>query len=182
MSFASLEYDKTDDYVIHDHYVTISSGGRDTSKYPLHFDYKVDFQIPFRNIRSVEIVSCVIPDESVTTEPVVIFNIDELNFMSFISSSGYKNIFAAFPISEPNAQNHSFINLKAQGPTIKYRTPLASLSSATVKLYNVDYQPLTFGVPAGSISKALQHTFVLKVSVEESSTKPIEFRKLRRDN
>lgn len=170
------------EYDTHEHYVKISSGGRDTAKYPLHYDYRIDFQTPFRNVLKVEMVSCVIPDESVTTEPIIVFDIQELNFMSFICSAGYKTIFSAFPISEPNAQNHSFINLKAQGPVSRYKIPLATLSSLSIKLYNIDYQPLTFGAPAGSTAKSLQHAFILKITVQESSLKQINSRNLRRDN
>lgn len=167
-------------YDIHEHYVKISSAARDTTKYPLHYNYRIDFQTPFRNVLKVEIVSCVIPDASVSTEPVVVFDIQELNFMSFICSAGYKTIFSAFPISEPNAQNHSFINLKAQGPVLRYKTPLASLSSLTIKLYDVDYQPLTFGAPGGSTSKSLQHAFILKITVQEM--KQLGAYNVRRDN
>lgn len=178
----STNYEPNVNYNTHEHYVAISSGSRDTVKYPLHYNYRVDFQIPFRNVKHVEIVSCVIPDADILNEPVVIFDIEELNFMSFLCSNGYKRIFAAFPVSEPNAQNHTFINLKAQGPRVTYRTPIATLSSLTVKLFDVDYQHLTFGSPGGSTSKSLQHSFLLKITVVESSLNALEFRKLRRDN
>lgn len=170
------------EYIIHDHYVKISSAGRNITKYPLHYDYRIDFQTPFRNVIKVEMISCVIPDANVTSEPIIVFDIKELNFMNFISSAGYKTIFSAFPISEPNAQNHTFINLKAQGPVLIYKIPLASLSSLTIKLYDIDYQPLTFGEPAGSTAKLLQHAFILKVSVQEISLDPIQSRNVRRDN
>lgn len=102
--------------------------------------------------------------------------------MDFLFSSGYKKIFSSFPISEPNTNNHTFINLKAQGPKLTFKTPLASLSTLTVKLYNIDYQPLTFGSAGGSTSKSLQHSFLLKFNVVETSTKPLQYRKTRRDS
>lgn len=179
--YLSLVKEPAPEYMTHDHYVKIYSGARDTTAYPLHYDYRVSFDVPFRNIKSIQMVSCVIPDAGVSTEPVVLFDINELNYIQFSTQNGYKKVFATFPISEPNTTGHSFINLKAASPVLNFKTPLATLSSMTIKLYNVDYQPLTFGAPAGSTSKALQHSFLIKITVLESSLNPIKERPVRRD-
>lgn len=39
----STKYEPSVNYNTHEHYVAISSGGRDTAKYPLHYNYRVDF-------------------------------------------------------------------------------------------------------------------------------------------
>lgn len=169
-------------YTTYENYIKISSGARDTTSYPLHYDYRILFENPFRNIKSIEMVSCVIPNSNISTEPLVIFDITELNYIKFHTpNNGVKKVFATFPISEPSQPGHSFINLKPEGPVLDFKTPLASLSSISVKLYNVDYEPLDFGSTAGSTSKTLQHSFLLKITVVESSKNPVQNRVVLRD-
>lgn len=161
----------------YDHYIKISSGARDTTAYPLHYNYRINFETPFKNIKSIEMVSCVIPSTDISTEPLIIFDIEELNYVQYPTQNrGVKRIFASFPISEPNFPGHSFVNLKADTSKLVYKTPLASLSSLTIKLYDVDYNFLTFGSANGSTLKSLQHSFLLKITVVESNNAALKQR------
>lgn len=178
----SLKMEPDMEYTTHEHYIKVCSSGRNSTAYPLHYDYKINLPNKVKNIVSAQIVSCVIPDVDILDEPIVVFDIEELNYIDFLFDGGYKKIFTSFPISEPNANNHTFINLKAASPILNFKTPLASISTLTVKLYDINYQPLTFGSPGGSTAKALQHSFLLKFVVAETPQKQIDYRKTRRDD
>lgn len=173
----SLQKEPKINYTLHDNYVFISSQSRDTTAYPLHYDYRIKFVNVFKNVRSIEMVSAIIPNSSgILDEPVVVFDINEINHIDFSTPTGYKKAFSILPISEPNKATDGFINLKPAQPVLTYKLPISSLSAISVKLLDITGSPLTFGPANGSTAKALQHSFLLKIVTEDRSRAPLKYR------
>ena len=161
--------------------VFVSSSSRDTSVYPLHYDYKINFDRPYKNVKRVEIVSVVLPNVSgILDEPVVVFDINELNYIDFPSSSGYKKVFAVLPIQSPNKATDGFINLTGintkNSTTLEYKTPVALLAGISVKIRDITGALYNFGAANGSVLKKEQHHFILKITTEEKTRESLQSR------
>jgi hypothetical protein len=149
------------------HYVLVNSGYRNSSNYPLHYDYRINLKQTYIDVISVEMVSVTFPNaESVLNEPVLMFDIEELNFINTETLSGI-NVFSIVPLKGPNKTSGGFINPEL---SCNHRVvwcnevnPISKLSSLTVKVRDIDGGLFNFGSSEGSNSKALQHTFVLKI-------------------
>lgn len=177
----SIHQERVTKYSLLNHYVHVSSAARDTSLYPLHYDYKITFQTPYRSIKKIKMLYATMPEITIATEPVIAFSIDELNYIPFVTKNGYRRVFSSFPTSQAYKTGHSFLTLKEESQELEFKTPLANLSSLTIKLYNIDYEPITFSAPSGSIDKLYQHSFVLQITTQESSMETIEYRKVLQD-
>ena len=175
----SIAKEKGIRYTIQEETVFVSSSSRDTSVYPLHYDYKINFDRPYKNVKRVEIVSVVLPNVSgILDEPVVVFDINELNY--FPSSSGYKKVFAVLPVQSPNKATDGFINLTGintkNSTTLQYKTPLALLAGISVKIRDITGALYNFGAANGSVLKKEQHHFILKITTEEKTRESLQSR------
>jgi hypothetical protein len=169
------------EYVRHENYAFISSSHRDTTAYPLHYDYKIKFTNPYKNVKCVEMISVSIPNSTnILDEPVVVFDINEINHVDFLVNTTSNKIFCALPLNAPNKTTNGFIKIDASTSLNKskliFKNPISELSMLSIKIRDVDGAFLDFGVPNGSTTKSLQHSFVLKIITEEKSRKTISYR------
>ena len=163
------------------HFVFISSSYRDDVNYPLHYDYRVELQNEYKNVKSVEMISATIPNiTGILDEPVVVFDIDELNFIDFPSKSGNSHKgFTIIPLKSPNKTTDGFINPELSCTyrgVFEHKTPIASLNHLRIKIRDVDGNLYDFGAPAGSTAKKDQHSFVLKIVTQEKSRDNLNYR------
>lgn len=177
----SISKEKGIKYIYHEETVFISSINRDSSVYPLHYDYKINFDRPYKNVKKVEMVSVVLPNISgILDEPVIIFDINELNYIDYPSSSGYKKVFSILPIQSPNKTTDGFISLTGintkNSTTLQYKTPIASLSGISVKIRDISGALYNFGAANGSVLKKEQHHFILKITTEEKTRESLHSR------
>lgn len=175
-------------YNQYEHYINISSNNRDSSNYPLHYDYRINFDFPYKNIKSIELVSVILPNQTATSsggnilnEPYFIIDVDEINYIEFPNNNGSKALkgFGIIPLKAPTQTSGGFINpeLGCIYHTSKiYKTPLASLNSLTIKIRDINGNLYDFGQANGSTSKEYQNSFVFKITTEEVSRKNLNHR------
>ena len=165
-------------YQTQEHYLVINSAYRNASTWPLHFSFRVDFDKIYKNIRSIEMISAVLPNTTnILNEQYIIFDIDEINFMDFIGSS-HKG-FAVVPLKGPNQTSGGFINPEmgcSYKAKLTYREPKASLSSLTVRTLDTNGNLYDFGQPDGSTDPSVQFSFTLKLITEEPNRKQLAYR------
>jgi hypothetical protein len=162
-------------YKTRDHYIFVSSSHRDSTGYS-HYDYRINLEKEYKNVKCVQMVTATIPNTTnILQEPLLIFDIDELNFIDFGKGSSAYRAFSIVPLSAPNKTTNGFISpdLGNTIPKNVFVTPVASLNSLTVKVRNVDGSIYDFGAPVGTTDKAFQHSFLLKITSEEISQKSI---------
>lgn len=145
--------------------VNIDSGDRDSSQ-PLHYNYYIKLPNVYHNVCKVEMVSASFPNSSgITTEPYIVFDIKELNCISFPARDENSEAFALLPIRPTSG---SYINPELG--TIYHveyiPEPTITLSRLTIKIKDCQGQLYNFGVPNGSFVKADQHSFMLKITVD----------------
>lgn len=156
------------------HYVNICSFLRDFQKYPLHFDYRMDLKEDFRNVVEISVVSATVPNSSgITLEPFITLDLGDLNHISFESATvphtGFANILFDTPVG-------GFIHCKPVDSPRIFKTPLARLSSISVKFRNALGVLYSFNSNSGSFLKADQHSFLLKIRCREVCRKQINLR------
>jgi len=149
------------------HYIFIDSSYRDTANYPLHYDYKLNLKDNYTDVISVEMISCTFPNTSdILDEPVLMFDIDELNFIKANNNSG-TNVFSIVPLKGPNKASGGYINPELasnhRALWCGKNKQISKLSSITVKIRDVSGELYNFGAAGGSVSKSLQHSFILKL-------------------
>lgn len=175
-------------YNEYEYYINISSSNRDSTNYPLHYDYRINFDHPYKNIKKIELISAILPNQPASTsggdilnESHLIVDIDELNFIEFpnnIGSSALKG-FSILPLKPPTRTTGGFINPELGCIYHKskiYKYPLASLDHMTIKIRDYQGNLYDFGQTNGSTNKEYQNHFVFKITVEEVSRKVLNHR------
>ena len=120
-------------YTLFENYISISSSNRDIMNYPLHYDYSISFDQPYKNIKSVELISAILPNTpGVLDEPFLAIDIEELNYVEFPNNEGSANLkaFSILPLKTPVKNIGGFINPELGCVYHKkkvFKTPLASL-------------------------------------------------------
>lgn len=155
-------------------YVNICSFLRDFQKYPLHYDYKIDLEEDFRNIVEISVVSATVPNSvGITLEPFITLDLGDLNHISYESATvphkGFANITFDTPVG-------SFIQCRPLDSSSILKTPLARLSSISVKFRDVLGNIYKFGSNSGSFLKADQHSFLLKIRCREVCRKQMNIK------
>lgn len=169
-------------YTRYENYISISSSNRDTDNYPKHYDYTINFDQPYKNIKYIELISAVLPNVSgILDEPYLAIDIDEINYIEFPNNKGSANLkaFSILPLKTPVKLSGGFINPELGLVYHKkkvFKTPLASLSKFNVKIRDYTGNLYTFGNSSGSTDKALQHHFVFKITTEEVSRENVRHR------
>jgi hypothetical protein len=160
-------------YVYTDNFVVISSNDREASRYPLHFSYNVDLVSTYKNVVSVSVLSATLPNTTgVFNEPYLILSINELDHIDFGTLSNNNKGFAMLPLKGPSQTTGGFIvpDLAACcNSQALFKTPLARLSRLTIKIKDYSSVLFSFGKPSGSVLKADQHSFMLKITTRELS-------------
>lgn len=174
----SVIQEKETTYQTQENYLVINSGYRNTNSWPLHYNYRVDFDKVYKNVRSVEMISAVIPNTAnILNEQYIIFDIDELNFLEFNGSSHMG--FAIVPLKSANMSSGGFINPELNctlRSKLTFREPKASLSSLTIRTLDTYGNLYNFGQPNGSTDPSVQHSFTLKIITEEVNRNKLNYR------
>jgi len=163
-------------------YLVISSKDRDTNIYPSVSRYSVNLDTTLKNITKAELIQSIIPDKNdVTDEPYLLLQIDELEDVMISNDRNVSDSFAILQLCRPvTAGGFIMMDKKIHENTIKYfTTPKASLSKITVTITDAYGTPFDFGndSPDPPI-KALQNTFVFKITTLQKKTNVLEQRNL----
>lgn len=163
-----------------EHYLCISSRDRDVSLYPETNNYVVHLQSEFKNISSIELVQAIIPDKnSVTSEPYLLLKIQELEDVMVSSDRNISDSFAILQLCPPTTTG-GFIQIdkRIHENTIKnFKTPKASLKKMTVSITDYVGAPFNFGTDSPNPpTKALQNTFVFKITCMEKRRESLNHR------
>lgn len=164
------------EYIGNAHFLHITSGARDISQ-PLHYDYYIKLQEIYKNVTKIEMISATFPNiiPNINTQPYLVFDINELNCIDFITGDNNHNGFAVLPIKPSTS---SFINpeLGCMFHTVYNPSPSIKLERLTIKIRDVSGNLYDFGAPAGSTDKLLQHSFMLKITTNDTSTTSLNTR------
>lgn len=151
-------------YDTFEYFLTISSVTRDTVVYPSVSNYSINLDRPFRNIHSIELIQSIIPDKnSVTAEPYLLLQINEIDDVMVAKDQNILNSFAILQLCSPIVAG-GFINIdkRIHENVLKvFHTPI-SLSRVSIKIAEFDGSVFDFG-GSGSIDKQYQNTFVFKI-------------------
>mgnify|MGYP000131501220 FL=1 len=162
------------------HYITVNSSSRDASKYPLHYDYRINLNNDYRNIVKVSLVSVLFPNTAnILDEPYLTIDLGELNFIDFESATTRHHGFCMLPLKASSKTIGGFINPElsvACQTSLELKTPIARLSSLAVKIRDYNGDIYNFGNAGGSTAKAEQHAFMLKITCRETSRKQMNNR------
>ena len=142
-------------------YITISSNLRDTVAYPSVSSYTIKLNQALKNIKSIELIKCVLPDKNnVTRQPFLILSLDEIQDISVSNDKLYQDALHIISLSPPT-QNNFFINVNtADNRIVKtYQTPLSYLSKISINILTHDNLLFDFG----GTSHDYQNLFVFKV-------------------
>lgn len=153
-----ITYDKFE------YFLTVSSVTRDTDIYPDVSNYNINLDTPFKNIHSIELIQCIIPDKnSVTSEPYLLLQIKEVKDVMIAQDQNILNSFAILQLCTPVVSG-GFINIdkRIHENVVKvFHTPI-SLSRISIKITKFDGSIFDFG-GSGSLDKQYQNTFVFKI-------------------
>lgn len=175
----SLVQEPVQKYKMYSHYLSISSSNRDSVNYPLHYDYRINFDQPFKNIKVIELISAIFPNQpasssggDILNESHLVLDIDELNYIEFPNNQGSQVLkgFSILPLKPPTKSSGGFINPELGCIYHKskvFKTPLASLDHLTMKIRDSNGNLYDFGEPTGSTLKSHQNHLVFKITVEE---------------
>lgn len=161
------------------HAVVVSSNDRDTSVYPNPQYYRVVFDVPYRNVKRVELISAVIPNKassgSVLDQPILNVLVDELNHMDTTNTSINK-AFAVLPLKGASQTTGGFI-VPELGAVFnmprEYKTPLASLSQLTISIVDLNGALFNFGSDSPPPLLALQNVLVFRITTLEKDQKSL---------
>lgn len=143
------------------YYITISSNSRDTVAYPSVSSYSTKLNQPLKNVKSIELIKCILPDKNqVTRQPFLVLSIDEIQDVSVSNDKLYQDSLHIISLSQPTLDNY-FININtADNRIVKtYQTPLSYLSKLTINILTHDNVLFDFG----GTSNDYQNLFVFKV-------------------
>jgi hypothetical protein len=175
----SLVQEPVQKYKLYSHYISISSSNRDSTNYPLHYDYRINFDQPFKNIKEIELISAIFPNQAaassgsdILNESHFVLDIDSLNYIEFPNNVGSQALkgFSILPLKPPTKNSGGFIIPELGCIYHKsrvFKTPLASLDHLNIKIRDSDGNLYDFGHPNGTTTKSHQNHFVFKITVEE---------------
>lgn len=167
-----IEYNKIE------YYLTVSSKERDTTNYPSCSNYTTNLAKEFKNIYSIELIQCIIPDKNnVLHEPYLLLRIQELEDVMISNDINMSNAFAVLQLTSAVSSGY-FINTAhhVHENTIKYfNTPKHSLNKMSISIIDTDGNIFDFG-GSGSTSKEYQNTFIFRIVCLEKSTSSLQHR------
>jgi len=186
----SVKNEKNITYNYFEEYISISSSNRDSVNYPRHYDYRINFDTPFKNVKKVELISAIFPNQGATSssgdilnESHIILDIDNLNYIEFPNNTGSKPLkgFSILPIKTSTKSSGGFVIPELGCIYHKskvFKTPLASLSFFNIKIRNSVGELYDFGEPSGSTAKEFQNHFVFKITIEDVSREMLHQRNI----
>lgn len=160
--------------ILYAHNLHISSADRDTTNYPLHYNYRIHFE-EIKNVKKVELISAIFPNQpasssggDILNEPYLTLDIQELNCIEFGEVASNKS-FSILPLKTPNKSSGGFINTETccMDKTSKVFKTSRNLSVLTIQIKDMSGNLYDFGQPTGSTAKAYQNAFTFKIINEE---------------
>ncbi len=162
-------------------FIVISSNDRNTTNYPNPNYYRITFDTPYRNVKRVELVSAVIPDQastgSILSQPILNILIDELNHVDN-SNGSINKAFAVLPLKGPSSSGKFIVPELGAAFNMPrdYPVPLASLSSLTISIVDLAGTRFNFGADSAPPTLSLQNVFVFRVTTEEKNRSVLQYR------
>lgn len=174
----SLSNEPDIDYVQKTEYLVVSSKDRDAILYPNSSRFVINLQKSYKNVKSIELIQAIIPDQNnVQLEPYLLLKIDEIEGVMDSLDTNISDAFAILQLAPPTITG-SFIVVDKRifENTMRiFKTPKASLQKLTISLTDSDGIGFNFG-GTGTISKAFQTTFVLKITMVEKNRNSLNSR------
>lgn len=168
-----IEYEETIQYL------SVSSRDRNFTQYPNVNSYTVEFITEFKNISAIELVQAIIPAKNnVEEEPYLLLEIDEISDVMFSKDRYITDSFAMLQLAAPTTTG-GFIQIdkRIHENTVKYfKIPKASLSKMTITLRDCTGNKFNFGTDSNPPQKALQNTFIFKITTLEKKRKQMDHR------
>lgn len=153
-------------YELTEHFLSFTSGARDASQ-PLHYNFYTNLPKVYENVVKVEMISATFPNSSgITNEPYLVYDIDELNCIDFITYDNNNSGFAVLPIKPSTG---AFINpeLGCMFHTSYSPKQAKKLSRLTIKIRDVSGNLYDFGYPNGTTDVLKQNSFILKIVTQD---------------
>jgi hypothetical protein len=154
-------------------YLLINSSDRNVVSYPKVNNYRIDSDENFRNIHSIELVAASVANQgSPLNNPYLILKIDGLDHLHFSNKNvnkGFSTMYLKYTTG-PHVQPELGV---LQRNILKYKTPLASLSSFTISILKPDGSLFDFGESNGDVTPAYSNSFMLKIITLEKSRKDL---------
>ena len=161
--------------VYRENYLVVSSKDRDLSIYPKSCKFSLDLNEEYRNIKSIQLIQAIIPDKnSVTSEPFLLLNINEIDSVMDSNNTQINKAFAMLQICQPTVSG-SFLHIDNrihENVVIVYQTPKAKLSKFTVELTTCDGVLFEFGGDS-TTTKDYQCQFIFKITTIETDRNTI---------
>lgn len=161
------------------YYLAISSKDRNISQYPDVNRYTIDLRNEYRNISTIELVQAILPAKNnVEQEPYLLLNIDEIEEVVHSNDIHIANSFAILQLAQPTTSN-GFIQIdkRIHENTVKYfKTPKANLTKMSITITDSSGTPFNFGSDTNPPNKALQNTFVFKITTLEKQRSQLNYR------
>ncbi len=184
----SLKTEPDISYTEFEHYISISSSNRDSTNYPLHYNYRINFDFPYKNVKKIELISAIFPNQpasssggDILNESHLIIDIEQFNYIEFPNNTGSNPCkgFAILPLNPATKTSGGFINPELGCVYHKskiFKTPLASLDHISIKIRDYQGNLYDFGHPNGNTTKSHQNHFVFKITTEETNRKVLNQR------
>jgi hypothetical protein len=163
------------------YYLNINSNDRNATTYPLQYSYTINLDKVYNNVVCVEMISAIFPNVSgIILQPYLVYDIEELNTIDFALTSQNHKGFAICPLKNPNQSSGGFVLTElgcAFHTKTVYKIP-KKISRLTVKIKDMYGNIYNFGDSSGtgSTAQADQNAFVLKITCNETSRKPLNLR------
>lgn len=151
------------------HYVNITSAARGIGQ-PLHYSYYINLPRTYKNVVCVEMKSATLPNSvNINQEPYLVFDIEELNCIDFVTGDNNNSGFAVLPIKTTSDLNSFLVPELGCIYNVKYEPdPAKTLSRLTINIRDMNGNLYDFGYNSGTTLKAIQHSFVLKITTNEA--------------
>ena len=160
-----MEYEKRE------HYLSVSSGDRDTTTYPSSSQFVINLHKEYRNISRIELIQAIVPDQNnVTAEPYLLLKIQELENPMDSNNKPIDDSFAILQICQPTVAG-SFLQIDKrifENVILNYITPKANLSKLSISITDLAGDIFEFG-GSGTTTKAYQSLFVFKITTLDTS-------------
>lgn len=159
-------------------YLFISSEMRSSNE--THYDYIVKLKESFKNVKSVELVSAVIPNKHSTdilNEGVLLLDVEELNFIKTPLNKDLK-IFNSLVIKSPTKEVGGFVVCEL-GTLLNVKKCFTSptfLNRLSIKIRKSTGELFDFGSSSSNNDKDYQNYFVFKIITEVKDISPIQYR------
>jgi hypothetical protein len=165
----SLVKEPTIKYDTHIEYLCVNSSDRNTTAYPKVNSYRINFPDIFRNIHSIEVVSCSIANQNTPlANPYLILKVDGIDHLNFSNNNINKGF--ALLYLKPTTGAHAQAELGVLQRNVRFfETPMASLDSVSIQILKPDGTLFDFGESNGDTTVAYSNSFVFKIVIGRKS-------------